>query len=95
VTTDAVAGEVFQLGTSVETSILKVAEIVLEAVGTDVAIHFEPRPAGEVYKSRVDFSKATRPLNFNPTIASSTAGPVCPSGTGGSEPPSRGVSEAV
>jgi UDP-glucose 4-epimerase len=68
VTTDGVGGEVFQLGTSVETSILQIAEIVRTAVGADVAIHFEPRRAGEVYKSRVDISKATRLLNFNPTI---------------------------
>jgi UDP-glucose 4-epimerase len=68
VTTEGVAGEVFQLGTAVETSILEIAEIVRDVVGTDVDIHFEPRRAGEVYKSRVDISKATRLLDFNPTI---------------------------
>ena len=68
VTADDVAGEVFQLGTSVETSILEIAEIIRAAVKADVEIHFEPRRAGEVYKSRVDISKATRLLGFNPTI---------------------------
>jgi UDP-glucose 4-epimerase len=68
VTTDGVAGEVFQLGTSVETSILEIAEIIRAELQADVAIHFEPRRAGEVYKSHVDISKATRLLGFNPTI---------------------------
>jgi UDP-glucose 4-epimerase len=67
-TADGVAGEVLQLGTSVETSILEMAETIRNAVGADVAIHFEPRRAGEVYKSRVDISKATRLLGFSPTI---------------------------
>jgi UDP-glucose 4-epimerase len=68
VTTDDIAGEVFQLGTSIETSIVEIAEIVRDTVGTDVAINFEPRRPGEVYKSRVDISKATRLLGFHPSI---------------------------
>jgi len=68
VTTDGISGEVFQLGTSIETSILEIAEIVRDVAEADVAINFEPRRAGEVYKSRVDISKATRLLGFNPKI---------------------------
>jgi UDP-glucose 4-epimerase len=68
VTTDDISGEVFQLGTSIETSILEIAEIVRDVAEADVAINFEPRRAGEVYKSRVDISKATRLLGFNPKI---------------------------
>jgi UDP-glucose 4-epimerase len=68
VTSDDISGEVFQLGTSIETSILEIAEIVRDVADADVAINFEPRRAGEVYKSRVDISKATRLLGFNPEI---------------------------
>ena len=67
-TSDGIAGEVFQLGTSVQTSILEIAEIVRDAAGADVDIHFEPRRAGEVYKSSVDISKATRLLGFEITV---------------------------
>jgi UDP-glucose 4-epimerase len=68
VTTDDISGEIFQLGTSIETSILEIAEIVRDVADADVAINFEPRRAGEVYKSRVDISKAARLLGFSPSI---------------------------
>jgi len=68
VTTGDISGEVFQLGTSIETSILEIAEIVRDVAEADVAINFEPRRAGEVYKSRVDISKAARLLGFKPNV---------------------------
>jgi UDP-glucose 4-epimerase len=67
-TADDAAGEVFQLGTARETSVADLARLVQEAVGGRSEILFEPRRAGEVYKSRVDISKARRLLGFEPKI---------------------------
>ena len=63
-----IAGEVFQLGTSVETSVVELARLIQEVTGAEVDIDYEERRAGEVYKSRVDISKAQRLLDFQPAI---------------------------
>jgi UDP-glucose 4-epimerase len=68
VTADDIGGEVFQLGTSVETSVVELARLIQEVTGADVDIDYEERRAGEVYKSRVDISKAQRLLDFQPAI---------------------------
>lgn len=67
VTAQDVAGEVFQLGTGVETSIAELAELVRDAAGGGGDIRFAPRRAGEVYRSRVDITKARRLLGFDPS----------------------------
>ncbi len=64
-----VAGEVFQLATGVETSVVELAQLAREAVGGGGEVHFEPGRAGEVYKSRVDISKARRLLGFEPRVS--------------------------
>ena len=66
---DGVAGEVFQLGTEVETSIADLALLVQQATGATAEIRFQPKRSGEVYRSRVDASKARRLLGFAPAIA--------------------------
>jgi UDP-glucose 4-epimerase len=63
-----VAGEVFQLGTEVETSITELAELIRALTRADGEIVFEPGRAGEVHRSRVDVSKARRLLGFDPRI---------------------------
>jgi UDP-glucose 4-epimerase len=68
VTADDIGGEIFQLGTSVETSVVELASLIQEVTGAETAIDFEERRAGEVYKSRVDISKAERLLGFQPLI---------------------------
>lgn len=68
-TADGVAGEVFQLGTSVETSVVELAQLIQEVTGAEAEIDFEERRAGEVHRSRVDISKARRLLGFEPAIA--------------------------
>jgi UDP-glucose 4-epimerase len=67
-TADGVAGEVFQVATDVETRILDLAEMVRKVTGADNEIRFEPKRAGEIYRSRADISKARRMLGFNPQI---------------------------
>lgn len=61
-------GEVFQLGTSVETSVVELAQLIQEVTGAEAEIDFEERRAGEVHRSRVDISKAQRLLGFEPAI---------------------------
>jgi UDP-glucose 4-epimerase len=68
VSADGIAGEVFQLGTSVETSVNELARLIQEVTGAETEIDFEERRAGEVYKSHVDITKAQRLLGFQPVI---------------------------
>ena len=68
VTADGIGGEVFQLGTSVETSVTQLAALIQDVTGADTEIDYEERRAGEVYKSRVDITKAQRLLGFEPKI---------------------------
>jgi len=68
ITAAGIGGEIFQLGTSVETSIVELARLIQEVTDADAEIDFEERRAGEVYKSRVDISKAQRLLDFEPAI---------------------------
>jgi len=68
VTADGIAGEIFQLGTSVETSVVELARLIQEVTDAEAEIDFEERRAGEVYKSCVDISKAQRLLDFQPAI---------------------------
>jgi UDP-glucose 4-epimerase len=66
--TDGIAGEIFQLGTGVETSIRELASIVQETTGASTDIRFRDRRPGEVYKSHVDISKAREVLGFKPRL---------------------------
>ena len=68
VTADKIGGEIFQLGTSVETSVVELARLIQELTDAEAEIDFEKRRAGEVYKSCVDISKAQRLLDFQPAI---------------------------
>lgn len=68
VTAEDIGGEIFQLGTSVETSVVELARLIQEVTGAEVDIDYEERRPGEVYKSRVDISKAQRLLAFQPAI---------------------------
>jgi UDP-glucose 4-epimerase len=69
VVTGGIGGELFQVATGVETSILDLAAMAREATGASGGITFEPRRAGEVYKSSVDISKIRRVLGFDPRVS--------------------------
>jgi UDP-glucose 4-epimerase len=62
------SGEVFQLGTGVETSIAELVELVQEATGFRGEVRRRPARRGEVSRSRVDISKARRDLGFDPSV---------------------------
>ncbi|MBA2726119.1 MAG: NAD-dependent epimerase/dehydratase family protein [Actinobacteria bacterium] len=63
-------GEVFQLATGVETTVLELIAAVQTAVGgPKTEVHFGERRAGEVYKSRVDISKVSTILGYEPQVS--------------------------
>lgn len=66
---DGIAGEVFQLATGVETTILELARLVQEATGSDGKITREAPRAGEVHRSSADISKARAVLGYEPAVA--------------------------
>jgi UDP-glucose 4-epimerase len=65
---DNIKGEVFQVATGVETSVLELIEAVQGAVGTATDVEFGERRSGEVYKSRADISKISARLGFTPRV---------------------------
>jgi nucleoside-diphosphate-sugar epimerase len=65
---EGIGGEVFQVAMGAETSILDLAELVRKVTGAESEILFEPKRAGEIYKSWADISKARRALGFDPQI---------------------------
>jgi UDP-glucose 4-epimerase len=67
-TAEGIGGEVFQVAMGAETSILDLAELVRKVTGAESEILFEPKRAGEIYKSWADISKARRVLGFDPQI---------------------------
>lgn len=69
VVTDGVGGEVFQVATGVESSVLELVTAIDEVVGGAGGVRFEERRAGEVYRSSVDISKVRGVLGFDPRIS--------------------------
>jgi UDP-glucose 4-epimerase len=65
---DSVAGEVFQVATGVETSLLALAELIFEAGGGSVPIEHQPPSAGDVSRNVSDISKARRVLAYEPGV---------------------------
>jgi UDP-glucose 4-epimerase len=63
-----VAGEVFQLGSGVETSVAALAALVGDAVGGDVRVVHAPARAGDVARNVSDVAKAARVLGWTPRI---------------------------
>ena len=61
-----VSGEVFQVATGIETSLLELAELLFEVGGAPVEIRHEPPSAGDVPRNVNDISKARRVLGYRP-----------------------------
>ena len=65
---EIVAGEVFQVGTGRETSLLELARLLFEAGGKEVPIeHAAPSP-GDVPRNVSDIGKARRVLGYAPQV---------------------------
>jgi UDP-glucose 4-epimerase len=66
-TTDAV-GEPFNVATGEATSVLDIADAIVEATGSDAEItHVDPRP-GDIRHSRADVTKARNELGFEASV---------------------------
>ena len=58
----------FNIGTGVGTPVLRLAEILRAAAGSDVGIEYAPKRPGEQQESFVDVTKAARLLHWRPTV---------------------------
>ncbi len=63
-----VAGEVFGLGTGVETSVATLARLIADAAGGGIEVRHEPARAGDVPRSVSRIDKATRTLAWRPSV---------------------------
>ena len=59
----------FNVGTGIGTSVVDMANILLEEAGTRVPIEFAPRRPGEAQESFVDIGKAERLLGWKPRVS--------------------------
>lgn len=57
----------FNVGTGVGTSVLTLAQIIGRAAGVEPILKFAPKRAGELQRSVLDASKASRLLNWKPS----------------------------
>ncbi len=63
-----VAGEIFQIGTGVETSLAELLAMLFQAGGGPVPVTHEPASAGDVARNVSDISKARELLDFDPRV---------------------------
>ena len=59
----------FNVGTGIGTSVVELANILLEEAGTTVPIEFAPKRPGEAQDSFVDIGKAERLLGWKPRVS--------------------------
>ena len=59
----------FNVGTGIGTSVVDMANILLEEAGTRVPLEFAPRRPGEAQESFVDIGKAERLLGWKPRVS--------------------------
>jgi UDP-glucose 4-epimerase len=65
----SVAGEIFQIGSGRETSLIELARLLFQAGGGEVAIEHGPPSPGDIPRNVSDISKAARMLGFSPAVA--------------------------
>jgi len=63
-----VSGEVFQIATGVETSILDLARLVQTVVGRDIGLQYGPPRPGDIRKNYSAVSKAQKMLGWQPQV---------------------------
>jgi UDP-glucose 4-epimerase len=59
----------FNIGTAVETSVLDVARLLMQAAGSEVPIEFAPKRAGEIQRSCLNVDKVHRELGWRPQVS--------------------------
>jgi len=58
----------FNIGTAVETSVVEVARLLMQAAGCEVPIEFAPKRAGEIQRSCLNVDKVQRELGWRPQV---------------------------
>jgi UDP-glucose 4-epimerase len=66
---DVVAGEVFQIGTSIETTVNELAAAMGRAVGRNLVVEHRPGRAGDVLRNVSRIDKAARVIGYRPAMA--------------------------
>jgi UDP-glucose 4-epimerase len=66
---DAIFGEIFHLGTGIETSIISLAEYVRTLIGNGTKIIFGPKRKGEIKRNYSNIDKARSLLEFQPEFS--------------------------
>jgi len=59
----------FNIGTAVETSVIDVARLLMQAAGSEVPIEFAPKRAGEIQRSCLNVDKVHRELGWRPQVS--------------------------
>jgi UDP-glucose 4-epimerase len=67
--TDSIDAAAFNVGTGVETSVNRLARMMLEAAGRSVPITHEPARAGELLRSALDGGKAAQAWDWRPAVS--------------------------
>ncbi len=63
-----VGGEIFQLGTGVETSVNQLVKYIKDIVKEDVIVEYKPERKGEIRRNWTSIRKANKILEFKPDI---------------------------
>ncbi len=63
-----IGGEIFQLGTGVETSVNKLVEYIRDIVENEIRVEYKPERKGEIRRNYTSIEKAKKILGFNPEI---------------------------
>jgi UDP-glucose 4-epimerase len=66
---ELVHNQIFQVGTGQETSLLELAELLMDVGGKPVPVEHEPPSAGDVPRNVSDIGKASRALHYSPKVA--------------------------
>ncbi|MBI2402755.1 MAG: NAD-dependent epimerase/dehydratase family protein [Gemmatimonadetes bacterium] len=66
---DSIDAVAFNVGTGVETSVNRLARLMLDAAGRTVPVSREPARAGELLRSALDCAKAGRAWDWRPAVS--------------------------
>jgi UDP-glucose 4-epimerase len=58
----------YNIGTGVGTPVLRLADVLKQAAGSDAPVQFAPRRPGEPQESFIDIAKAGRELDWRPSV---------------------------
>jgi UDP-glucuronate decarboxylase len=66
--TDGIGGTVVNIGSEQEWTVLELAELVIDVVGAEVGMTFEPRPEDDPERRQADASRARRLFDWKPSV---------------------------